>query len=324
MIDLERNGYMKFVDEKVSDLESYEADITRQPDHWDFWEQTIQFVRSKPLNEQLQKLGYPIKQIDAYDLSYHGFDETPIKAHYILPKNIVGKIPCLIFFHGYGGHKGSISDYMKWTIQGYAVIAVDARGHGETGDYSNYSTEEMGSWVTKGILNKEEYYYRKVYMDSVRAIDFACSREEVDPERIAIIGASFGGGITLAVAALDDRPKLAIADVPNMSNIELAIREKFEGSLTFVDRFLDRHPEHVERVFNTLSYFDNLNLCEHIKCKVRVSVGLKDPICPPKSIYGVYNQIKSEKSMIVYPFSEHHVHHVEHVDNMLQYVNENL
>ncbi|MGP4041102.1 acetylxylan esterase [Gracilibacillus sp. D59] len=313
-----------YIEQMIKQYQSYNPVLTKKHDHDTFWRETYDQTRKKPLNSKLKELDYPIQQVYSYELTYHGFDETPIKAHYLLPKESKNKLPCLIFFHGYAGSKGSVSDYMKWLIQGYAIIAVDCRGQGKSGDYSNYSSNEMGSWVTQGILNKKEYYYRKVYMDGVRAIDFACTRSEIDHNRIALIGTSMGGGITLAVAALDNRPKLAIADIPNMCDIELAIHEKLEGSLTILERFLDRHTEQIDQVFSTLSYFDNLNLAPNINCRIRVSAGLKDPVCPPKTIFGVYNHINAPKTIEVYPFAQHFVHHEEHIKKTLLFVNEYL
>ncbi|AST90858.1 MULTISPECIES: acetylxylan esterase [Sutcliffiella] len=315
---------LRHIQDTIQQLQAYRPELTKMPDHDAFWSQTLQEAKERPLNEQLIEMDYPIKQITAYELTYHGFDETPIQAYYILPKKIEGKLPCLIFFHGYAGHKNSVSHYMKWLIQGYAVIAVDVRGQGKTGDYSKYSSDEMGTWVTKGILIKEEYYYRKVYVDGVRAIDFACSREEIDKDRIAIIGASMGGGIALAVSSLDNRPKLTVADVPNMCDVGLAMKQKFEGSLTVVEKFLHRHPEYIEPVYTTLTYFDNLNNCENITSKTRISVGLKDLVCPPMPIYGVYNRIKAEKSIEVFPFSGHDMAIIDHMDKTIQFVNDNL
>ncbi|MBM7618463.1 cephalosporin-C deacetylase [Bacillus tianshenii] len=315
---------LRHLEEAKRQLESYLPSQTKQHDHDAFWERTLIETRSRPLNEQLELMDYPIKQVKAYEVSYHGFDDTPIQGYYIIPTQFEGKLPCLIFFHGYAGHKNSVSHYMKWLIQGYAVFAVDCRGQGRTGDYSRYTSDEMGTWVTKGILDKEEYYYRKVFMDGVRAIDFVCSRTEIDQERIAVMGASMGGGITLAVAALDDRPKLAVADVPNLCDIPLAMKQKFEGSLTVVDQFLHRHPEYIEQVYTTLTYFDNLNNCERIKCRTRMTVGLKDLICPPMPIYGVYNRMHCPKSIEVFPFSGHDMGIIDHMDKTLAYVNEFL
>lgn len=293
---------MNHIEEYIEELESYKPAITKQKDHDEFWEETLHQVKSQSLGEEVLKIDYPIKEIEAYKITYQGFDETPIHGYYIIPKKVEEKLPCLIFFHSYMGNKKSVSDYMMWLIQGYAVIAIDVRGQGKTGDHSRYSSDALGSWVTKGILDKEEYYYRKVYMDGVRAVDFACSREEVDSERIGLMGASMGGGITLAVAALDDRPKLAVADIPNMCDLGLAMQQKFEGSLTFVENFLHRYPQSIDRVYETLSYFDNLNLIEKVSCKTRMSMGLKDLICPPQPIFGVYNHLSAPKSLEIYPF----------------------
>ena len=57
----------------------------------------------------------------------------------------------------------------------------------------------------------------------------------------------------------------------------------------------------------TLSYCDNLNLAPWIKCRTVVSVGLCDDICPPSTIFGVYNHITAEKQIDVYPFHKHEV-----------------
>lgn len=315
---------LNHIEEHIRQLEAYIPGRTKLGDHDEFWDRTLLETRSRPLGDEVKRMGYPIRQVEAYEASFHGFDETPIQAYYILPAQHNGNLPCLVIFHGYGGHKNSVSHYMKWLIQGYAVLAVDCRGQGRTGDYSRYNSDEMGTWATKGILDKEEYYYRKVYMDGVRAIDFVSSRPEIDSSRIAVMGASLGGGITLAVAALDGRPKLAVADVPNMCDIGLAMKQKFEGSLTIVEQFLHRHPEHIETVYQTLSYFDNLNLCSRITCRTRVTAGLKDLVCPPMPIYGVYNNIQAEKSIEVFPFSGHDMGIISHMDQTLSYVNQYL
>jgi len=308
----------------IKTLETYKPALTKRSDHDKFWEDTLQKARKKELNEKLIELNYPIKQIKAYQLTYHGFDQTPIHAFYIVPSNHEGKLPCLIFFHGYGGDKHSIANYMQWLIQGYAVIAIDCRGQGKSGDYSTYSSGVTGSWVTKGILDKEEYYYRKVYIDGVRAIDFAYTRPEIDINRIGVIGSSMGGGIALAVTALDKRPNLVIANMPNMCDIPLAIEQKTEGSLTLIEDFLHRFPEHIDRVYSNMTYFDNLNLSEDINCLTKITIGLKDTICPPKPIFGVYNRIKSEKLINIYPFTGHDLHIADHVDKTICFINENL
>lgn len=316
---------MLYFEQQIKEYETYKPPLTKTEDFNTFWEDTLKESEQLPLQSHLVREDYPIKQIEAYKVTYQGFGGTPIRGHYILPKDAKENLPCIVLYHGYGMDKGSISDYMKWVIQGYAVLAIDNRGHGESSDDSGYMTGTNGTWVLHGIIEKAEYYYRKVYIDNKRAIDFLFARPEIDKSRICIYGGSMGGGIALAVAALDNRPKLVIADVPNMCNIELAIQLKLEGSLVSLEHYLARYPEKVQQVFRNLSYFDNLNFASMIKSKIRVTIALKDPICPPQSIFGVYNHIASEKSYVVYPFTGHNVGGISsHLDDTLKYVNENL
>ncbi|WP_449537900.1 acetylxylan esterase [Ferdinandcohnia sp. Marseille-Q9671] len=315
---------MLYFENQIKEYETYKPALTKTKDFHTFWENTLEESNRLPLQSKLERVDYPIKQVDAYRVTYQGFGESPIKGYYLLPKDANGDTPCIVIYHGYGMDKSSISDYMKWVIQGIAVLAIDNRGHGESSDDSGYMTGTNGTWVLHGILDKDEYYYRKVYIDCKRAIDFLFSRPEIDKSRICIYGGSMGGGIALAVAALDNRPKLVIADVPNMCNIELAIQQKFEGSLVSLENYLAKYPEKVHQVFENLTYFDNLNFASMIKSKIRVTVALKDPICPPQTIFGVYNYIQAEKSLVVLPFTGHNVSLTSHVDDTLRYVGENL
>jgi len=60
-------------------------------------------------------------------------------------------------------------------------------------------------------------------------------------------------------------------------------------------------------VWRTLSYFDNLNLADRIRCAVLMDVGLQDDICPPSSVFGAYNKITARKEIKVYPYHNHEV-----------------
>ena len=149
------------------------------------------------------------------------------------------------------------------------------------------------------------YYYRAVYTDCVRAIDYACSLPQVDPSRVIVRGSSQGGGLAIAAAALDSRPYAAFAHVPGGSNLESRV-EQGAGAFAAVGEHLKRYPEHMDRAFQTLSYFDTMNLAHRISCPVYASVALRDTVCPPECFYATYNRIQSEKSIRIYPYNNHH------------------
>lgn len=61
------------------------------------------------------------------------------------------------------------------------------------------------------------------------AITFAQTLSEVDPEKIAIWGSSYSGANVLQVAAVDERVKAVLSQVPLISGIE--IRNRLVGPI---------------------------------------------------------------------------------------------
>ena len=77
--------------------------------------------------------------------------------------------------------------------------------------------------MTQGIEDPESYFYRRVFVDAVHAVDAVRAIEGVDAERVAITGGSQGGGMTIAAAALCEGLKAAMPDVPFLSHFSRAI-----------------------------------------------------------------------------------------------------
>ncbi len=298
---------MSFAESILDELYEYKPPLTRREDFDEFWEGTIAKSQEVPLEPELKPYDYPSPFVEVYDITYNGFDYTKIHGWYIIPKFVEKKsLPCIVHYHGYGGNRGRPADFMPWIMLGMAVISIDCRDqNGDTGTRAIYSSGSTQSVVCKGILDKNEYYFRSVYMDCIRAIDFAYTREEIDKERIIVEGGSQGGALAMAVAALDnDRVFASLADVPSNSNIEKRI-EGSHGSFSSVTQYLKTHPDKIEKVYETLSYFDTMNMADRIKCPVLASVGLQDNVCPAKLYFATYNRIQSQKDIKIYPFNGH-------------------
>lgn len=315
---------MGYVEEISKHLYAYKPALTKEEDFDIFWEETIQQTKAVPLNLRKEKVDYPIAYADIYDISYNGFDETRVHGWYIAPKLGKEKYPCLIHYHGFGGNAGQPWEYMHWVMAGMAVLTVDCREQmGRTGNSLAITSGTAQNVICKGILDKQEYYFRAVYMDAVKAIDVACEMAEVDTSRIVIEGGSQGGAIVMAVAALDDRPVVALADVPSNSNLQKRV-ENAQGSFGVVTEYLRHYPDQTEHVFRTLSYFDTMNMADKISCKVLASVGLKDPICPAELYFATYNRIEGEKQIKMYPFNGHEGGGSKHMEEKLKYLQANL
>ncbi|MDD5660183.1 MAG: acetylxylan esterase [Actinomycetota bacterium] len=297
------------VDLSYEELIKYKPVQNKENDFDEFWAETLNEAKSEDLKPNVEKIDYIVKEIDAFKAYYNGYGGARICGWYLLPKFFKPPFPVLLWFHGYGDNKQKINYYLKWLLMGYAVFAIDIRGqNGESMDNNSYPSPSAVGYMTKGVFDKNKYYYRYVYADCIRALDFLASRKEIDMSRICITGASQGGGLTLATAALDERPKLAIAEIPYLCHYRRAVEwaEDFPN-ITYIEfqNVIKKYPEREEEMFKTLSYFDNLNLADKIKSRTIISCAMKDTCCPPSTIFAVYNHIEAEKQMIKMPYYVH-------------------
>ena len=154
-------------------------------------------------------------------MTYAGYGGQEIKGWLLLPRQREEPLPCVVEYIGYGGGRATPLDWLPWSSAGYAHLVMDTRGQGSAwkpGDTPDIAPAGNGphypGFMTLGVLDKETYYYRRVFTDAVRAVEAARSHPAVDAGRVAITGGSQGGGITLAVAGLLPDVGAAMPDVP--------------------------------------------------------------------------------------------------------------
>ncbi|MGI6367154.1 MAG: acetylxylan esterase [Anaerolineae bacterium] len=292
-------------DMPLEELVNYRPPLTAEPDLDAFWANTLQQAAQQPLNATLEKQDYPALGCTVFKLTYDGWQGSRIAAWYLRPEGD-GPFPGLVQYHGYSGSKAEVFGYLPWALQGYALLAVDVRGQsGDSADTFPYPGGHVKGWMTQGILDPEVYYYRGVYVDCIRALDWLCSNGDVDPQRVGVMGMSQGGGLTLAVASLDARPVLAMPEMPYLAHFRRAVDMAMRQPYLEIPDYLRRWPEREATVWRTLSYFDVMNLASRVRCPVLMTVGLQDDICPPSTVYAAYNQIQSPKEIRVYPYHNH-------------------
>lgn len=295
------------LEKKLKEAEQYRPPLTKRPDFDLFWEQTLNAAKKHNVDSRFIRLDYPSPFAEVYEVRYFGYDETLIYGIYIRPLfSEKTKLPCLIQYHGFTQAAAKPSQLMHWAMLGISVLAVDCRIQGgRTGNCAGFRSGGLVENVTTlGLLDRDEYYYKAVYIDAVKAIEAVRQRPEVDEKKIIVRGTSQGGALAIAVSALSQIPALCIANVPSNSNLEARVIGR-HGSFAAVNQFLQRYPEEAERAFETLSYFDTMNMADRIQSPVFASVALSDEVCPAKCFYATYNRICAEKEITVYPFNGH-------------------
>jgi cephalosporin-C deacetylase len=302
------------VDKPLEELRTYRPPLTAQPDFEAFWRKSLEMSDRHLLEPEVLPQAYPVERVQVNRVTYAGFGQgTRVHGWYLVPAqpltvNVEGEAvtPVIVQFHGYTGSKGVPAEHLHWALQGFRVFAVDVRGQdGDTPDNQAYPSGSAKGYLTKGIQSPETYYYRYVYLDCLRAVDFVLAQAGTGP--VFLSGASQGGGLTLAVAALGRERGIAAAmpDVPFLCHFRRAVEVFTAGSYQELVSHWQAHPDQVENNFQTLSYFDGLNFSPLIECPVLLSLGLLDTNCPPSGGFAVYNHLKVAKQIRIYPFSPH-------------------
>ena len=189
---------------------------------------------------------------------------------------------------------------------------MDTRGqgstwrHGDTPDNAGAGGDpHHPGFMTQGILDPHTYYYRRVFTDAVRAVETARAHPAVDATRIAIVGGSQGGGITLAVSGLLPDVAAVLPDVPFLCHYRRAVELTDRDPYHELTRYCKTHRDKAETVFRSLAYFDGVNFAARAAAPALFSVGLMDDICPPSTVYAAYNTYAGPKDIRVWPFNQH-------------------
>ncbi|MBE3574237.1 MAG: acetylxylan esterase [Firmicutes bacterium] len=301
---------MAGIDMGPEQLRQYKPALTREPDFDQFWADALEESNREPLAAELTPLPYSVPGPRIYRLSLAGLGRVRLAGYYLVPPG-TGPFPALVFYHGYGMDKGAIADYLMWLCQGYVVAVLDVRGQGESQDSgtSPVGGGNVAGYMAKGIESPASYYYRGVYVDTVRLVRFVQQRPEVDPVRIGVTGGSQGGGLALVAAALSGAAAVAVSEEPFLCHFQRAIDIALQGPYLELQEYLRRHPERTEATLRTLSYFDVMNLAERVQCPVRMCVGQMDDVCPPSTAAAAFNHLggAGENVLDIYPFNRHDV-----------------
>ena len=112
-----------------------------------------------------------------------------------IPKNVEGKLAAIAVSGPFGAVKEQSSGLYAQTLaeRGFLTIAFDPSYTGESGGQPRY--------VASPDINTEDFS---------AAVDFLSTRDDVDPERIGILGICGWGGMALNAAAMDTRIKATV------------------------------------------------------------------------------------------------------------------
>ena len=106
-----------------AELHDYRPDVAEPADFDAFWASTL--AEHLPAAEPvLIPVEGPLRLVEAYDVTFAGFDGHPIKGWLMLPKDAPGPLPGVVSYVGYGGGRGLPHEHLAWAASGYASACL--------------------------------------------------------------------------------------------------------------------------------------------------------------------------------------------------------
>lgn len=284
---------------------------TKLPKGFDaYWAKEKKNLHALPLQVKSKEVENMDNGYLCYDTELNCTGPKPARGYFAKPQNAMPKsLPIVLLVHA-AGVKGSwcrseARDAVRYAKSGNGALCFDLNAHGMLNSqpeeyYASLESGELKDYYVQGLENRDDFYFRGMYLRLMRTLDYLTQQPEWDGKRIIVIGESQGGGQALAAAGLDKRVSAVVATVPAMCDWGGTLVGRKGG---WPQPF--EHSGNMEKIKKAISYFDTAHLLRHTKATIVVEIGLIDQTCPSTSVYAAVNQAKGK--VIIYPvtYREH-------------------
>lgn len=219
-----------------------------------------------------------------------------------------GPYPAVLQVPGAGvrGYKG----LPELAAKGFITLQIGI--HGIPVDLPDEVYEELRygaleSYNRFNLDNRDAYYYRRVYLGALRALDYLAQHPKWDRKHLISQGGSQGGQLAIMASALDPRVSLTIASYPAYSDVTGYLHGRAGGwpGLFRNDADGRRQDQPVEPKVATSAYYDTVNFARRLRTPVLFYAGYNDMVTPPTSTFAVYNTIPTARTLVAEPQQVH-------------------
>lgn len=276
-----------------------------------YWNNIKMNLKKLPLD--IKRTSIDVKAIEkgytCENIEINCLGPKPVRGYYARPEKVATKsLPIVLLVHA-AGVKGSWCRSEPKNALAYAkmgTLCFDLNAHGMlNGQPESYYTDlengELKTYWLQGVTNRDDVYFRGMYLRLLRTIDFLTQQPEWDGKRILVIGESQGGGQALIAAGLDKRVSAVVAIVPAMCDWFGPLSGRMGGWPQPFETDTSK-----DEILKALPYFDAANILKDSKAIIYAEIGLIDMTCPSTSVYTALNQAKSQKIINTVPYRPHH------------------
>jgi len=286
--------------------EKIQPTTTLPPDFKEFWDKAKAAAAEIPMDARMTLVPSRCTEtVDVYHISVQNYSRgARVYGMLCVPKK-PGKYPALLRVPGAGirPYQGDVNTAAK------GVITLEIGIHGipvnlDPSVYDELRAGALNNYQFFNLDDRDRYYYKRVYLGCVRAVDFIFSLPQFDGERLAVTGGSQGGALSIITAGLDPRVKALVAYYPALCDVTGYLHGRAGGwphMFNDANKPFNGKPDKIE----TSKYYDVVNFARFVKAPGYYAWGFIDNVCPPTSMYAAYNVITAPKSLLIAPDTGH-------------------
>lgn len=268
-----------------------------------FWENSLKEARQVPLSPTMELLPERCTDlVNVYHVSFQNIRQGSRTFGILCMPKAPGKYPALLRVPGAGvrPYFGDVETASK------GAITLEIGVHGipvnlPQAIYDELAQGALYNYQYQNDNNRDNIYYKRVFIGALRAVDFIASLPQHDGKTIGVTGSSQGGALSIVTAALDKRITFYAAIHPAMCDHRAHLNHRAGGWPHYFRYFPNPSQERLQ----TADYYDMVNFARRITVPGWFSWGYNDDVCPPTSTYATYNIITAPKELHPYLETKH-------------------
>lgn len=281
------------------DPEKIAPSMPEPGDFMAYWKRELRKQAKIPLNIRLTPGPSDDPSIEVFDCQAD-CEAGNFSAYIARPKGAVkGSLPAMVTLNG-AGVRGSRADWtVYWAKEGMIVLDFNVHGLPNGRPDSYYQELDNGAlknYIRAGRDDRDSMFFHEMVMRLIRAIDIIAAQPQWDGKHLIAYGCSQGGAQAVMAGCLDPRVKLVCAEIPAMCDHTGMAADRASGWPKLVTCSPDGTPD--ARRLRAARYYDVVNFARHVTVPAYVTAGIIDSVCPPTSVYAMYNQLRGEKHIL--------------------------
>ncbi len=282
-----------FTPEAIKPLAEMPADFVK------FWNDGKKELAGFAMDNKMVLLPERCTQnVNVYHVNLQGYGRGSRLYGILCVPNKPGKYPALLEVPGAGvrPYNGDIGLAEK----GIITLQIGIHGIPVTMDpavYTSLGSGALSNYQNFNLDDRDRFYYKRVYLNCVRANDFLVSLSQWDGKNLGVTGGSQGGALTIVTAALDERVTCAAAMYPALCDLTATLKNRAGGWPQYFEKWNIDFNNKADKI-KTCGYYDVVNFAKGLKVPGFFTWGYNDETCPPTSMYAAYNSISSPKTLL--------------------------